>query len=75
MSESQTYIGKRLCGCLVMAIVNNPEDKKDVAREVAKAIREGLSVYLVSSELVRTMPWKCETHKEVKKGVLQGVLP
>lgn len=64
---SETYIGLRPCGCLAMAIVDNLEHRKDVAREVGKAIREGLNVQKVSTETVRTMPWKCKLHQSQKQ--------
>ena len=74
-TESQTWIGLRECGCLVMAVVDTPERRRDVAKEVARAIREGLNVQKVSSQSVREMAWKpdslevlqiCEQHKSVK---------
>jgi len=60
--DSQTYIGLKDCGCLVMASVDSPDHKRETAKEIAKAIREGLNVQKLSTAFVRTMPWKCELH-------------
>ena len=65
-TESETYIGVKPCGCLIMAIVDRPEHQKDVAKEVAKAIREGLKVSRVPTQQVRDMPWECPLHKAEK---------
>ena len=67
MIMSESYIAQKECGCLVMAVVNNPDHRREVAREVSRAIREGLQVSIVPSEQVRTMAWECETHKKGAK--------
>lgn len=61
--ESMSYISRRPCGCLSMAVVDNPEHKRDVAKEVAKAIRLGETVERVTSESVRKMDWWCPKHR------------
>jgi hypothetical protein len=61
--EYMSYIATKECGCLTMAAVDSPENKKVVAREVAKAIRMGEKVERVTCEHVRTMEWKCPQHK------------
>ena len=43
MSE-YAYIGIKKCGCVVAAVVDNPDHVKDVAKEVASCIREGLTI-------------------------------
>lgn len=60
--EYQTYIARKPCGCLSMAVVDMPQYAKATAREVAKAIRLGETVERVPTELVRTMAWKCAEH-------------
>ena len=65
-SESMSYIAKKPCGCLSMAIVDNPDHKKDVAKEISKAVRLGETVERVTTETVRTMDWKCPEHKHNK---------
>ena len=66
MSESMAYIGRRPCGCIVFAIMDNPEHRKDVARELGKAIREGLTVERVAAEVVRQSTFGC-CHKPERK--------
>ena len=55
------YIAKKECGCIVMACVDNPEHRRDTAKEVAKAIREGLVIERASADFVREH-WFCPTH-------------
>jgi len=62
-SESMSYIAKKPCGCLSMAIVDNPDHKRDTAREISKAVRLGETIERVPTETVRTMDWECPEHK------------
>jgi hypothetical protein len=68
--ESKSYIAKYKCGCggIVFAMVDVPNHKKETAKEVARAIREGYSVELVDSEVVRQSPFGCQAKKEAKHG-------
>lgn len=72
MTGNMAYIAKRECGCIVMACVDNPEHRRDTAKEVAQAIREGYVIERVSSDFVREN-WFCENHKRehVTKQVLE----
>lgn len=63
MGDGYAYISRQPCGCLGMAIVDSPERKQDVAKEVAKAIRLGETVERVTTEYVRTVEWWCPAHK------------
>ena len=54
------YIGREKCGCVTVAIVDNPEHKKATAKEVAKCIREGMTVELMPVEAVRELPFGCK---------------
>jgi len=62
MTESMSYIAKKPCGCVTMAIVDNPDHKNEVAREISQAVRQGETVERVTSESVRTMVWDCSKH-------------
>jgi NADPH:quinone reductase-like Zn-dependent oxidoreductase len=53
------YVGIKNCGCMVAAMVDNPEHKKDTAKEIAKWIREGLTIERVTAEYVRENFKKC----------------
>ncbi len=50
---TKTYIGVDEEGIVVLAIVDNPEHKKDVAKELGKAVRNGLVIERVESSRVR----------------------
>ncbi len=49
--QGTAYVAvKSACGCAVTFQVNNPEHRKDVAKQVADDIRHGLDVYLLPLE-------------------------
>jgi len=60
---SKSYIGRCKCGNIVAASVIESDkfvvDKKELAKDVADWIREGLSVEQVDSEQVRIQMWGC----------------
>ena len=63
MSE-HAYIGTKKCGCVVAAVVDNPDHAKDVAKDVAGFIRKGLSIERVSIEKARVRLNRCECGEE-----------
>ncbi|KKM13659.1 hypothetical protein LCGC14_1713970 [marine sediment metagenome] len=65
MAESFSYVALKDCGCLAMAMVDRPERKKDVAKEVAKGIRQGYAFHRLTTQQVRDMEWTCPEHKVV----------
>ena len=70
--EQMAYIGHAECGCIKLAIVDNPAHYKDTAREIIKAIRQGYVVERVTCEYVR-QHWDCPQHikptvKELNNG-------
>ena len=56
------YIATKPCGCIVMATVDFPEHKREVAKEVGKAIRQGYTVERVAVSYVREH-WECSVHE------------
>lgn len=62
MSEDDfAYIARCRCGCkgIVMAIVDNPVHKREVAKEIAKCIREGYTIEHVTVGYVRQSKFGC----------------
>ncbi len=57
---SHAYIALRECGCIVGAIVDEPEHRAEVAKDVAEFIRAGYRIERRACEEVRTLPWKCD---------------
>lgn len=55
----------------MMATIDSPDRKRETAREVAKALREGDTIDRVTMAQFREMPWRnpdCLTHApKVKK--------
>jgi len=78
-----TYIGRKPCGCVVFAMVDEPNPtpqyRKDLAKELARCIRQGLEIERVTVEYVRNLSsigCKCGTHKDkeiipTKQGVME----
>jgi len=60
------YIARCKCGCtgFVVAIVDNPNHKKEVAKEIASCIKEGFSIERVTVGYVRKTPLGCQKKKE-----------
>ena len=60
--NNPAYIARCKCGCggIIMATIDNPEHKKDVAKEVAKCIRDGYSVEQVTIGYVRQSKLGCQ---------------
>lgn len=58
---SYAYVGRKLCGCICFAIMDDPDHVKSVATEVAKAIRKGLTIERVQSDVVNRewVGWNC----------------
>jgi len=56
-----SYIGRKPCGCMVTAIIDNPDTSRAVATEVASWLRQGLTVERVTHQVVRDefMGWMC----------------
>ena len=62
---SHSYIAKESCGCICFAVIDNPDHKKETAKEIGKLIRAGYAIERVTSEFVRNAPWAVgEDHKQ-----------
>lgn len=67
------YIARKPdCGCIVMAVVDEPRHAKDTAKEIAKCIRDGLTIERVTVGYVRTHELGCK-HKDLQ--AQQATLP
>lgn len=53
MPETMSYVGKKPCGCVVAAVVDDPNHKRDVARTIAEWVKGGLTVERVTHDYVR----------------------
>ena len=59
MKEEKCYIGRKSCGCIVLAVVDMPEHRKHTAKEIAKGIKEGLKIERVTCQYVRENMRRC----------------
>lgn len=63
-SSGFAYIARKKCGCVVGAIVDSLDDKREVARWVAGWIKSGFAVERVTNEYVREhITFKCPHEK------------
>ena len=53
MNNFKAYIARESCGAITGAIVDEPQYKKDIAKEIAHWIREGCTVEHTDGEIVR----------------------
>lgn len=54
---THAYMGARPCGCACALLVDNPEHKREVAKDVASWIRSGLTIQRGTIEEARQF-WK-----------------
>ena len=52
-TTGMAYIGRKPCGCVCAAYADEPEIKDDIAKEIAKWIKQGLTVERVTDQYVR----------------------
>lgn len=56
-NEPMSYIARKSCGCIVFAMVDdhtdNKEYRKDLAKELSKCVKQGLTIERVTSQYVR----------------------
>jgi len=60
---THAYIGRKACGCIVAAVLDTPGYPKRAAKEVAKFIRDGLTVERVENSVVRA-EFGCKHNKK-----------
>ncbi len=63
--EHMAYIGRcGDCDRIVLAIVDSPERKKDTAKEIGRAVREGCRIERVTCQAVcESSEWGCDEAK------------
>jgi hypothetical protein len=59
MTEMMAYAGRKRCGCVVAACVDEPNHARDVAREIANWVRAGMTVERMTVEDVRGALHRC----------------
>lgn len=60
------YIGRCKCGHVVAAAMDEPEYRKDNAKEVARWMRDGLTIERLDVDAVRTYLHKCTCPEKQK---------
>lgn len=66
--KTPCYVGKRPCGCVVAAVVDDGDDPKDVAKFIADLVKRGMTVDRSTVDEARkllTEGLKCE-HQPAK---------
>lgn len=52
-TDGMAYIGRKSCGCVICAYADDPAHKNDISKEIAKWIKNGLTVERVPDQYVR----------------------
>ncbi len=63
MSSENAYIAVANCGCVMMAAIETPASRRDVAKEIATCIRKGFIVRHVEVNEIPEWPWVCAQHQ------------
>ena len=71
MSEHESYIALRPCGCFCCVVVDDPARARETAKDVADWIRRGLTVRRVTTAEVRAMG--CEICRPSKEAGVESV--
>jgi hypothetical protein len=61
-----SYIGREPCGCVTCATVDDEDHKKDIAKDIARWVRWGLTIERVPHEYVRQHLASCKCKKVTK---------
>lgn len=69
--ERMAYIDRSPCGCVMGAVVDSPEHRKDVARFCAETVKGGGTLERVTCAAVREMPWNCSAHSSTADEVAE----
>ena len=73
--EVPAYIGRCKCGAIKFTTVDKPEYAKENAKEIAKCIRDGLTIERVTVGDVRTMDWGDCTCSDGKEPASENLFP
>lgn len=65
-TEPESYIALKLCGCIAMAMILDDASRRDVAKQIGQAIRDGYRIEPSSNAAVRERPWKCFDHRKAQ---------
>ena len=63
-TEPMAYIGRKPCGCLVAAYMEDPP-KEMLAENIAGLIADGYTVEHVTAQAVRDEGWGCKCEPEL----------
>jgi hypothetical protein len=75
MSDTDpSLVALKSCGCVVAAMVDTPEFRRDNAKEVARLMRNGFAIQRLSVASARNPPWArsggvCE-HDSVQESIV-----
>lgn len=59
LEQVMAYIAREKCGCVTGATIDNPQHRKEVAKDVAAWVRDGRIVERVDSGYVRAEFGQC----------------
>jgi len=64
--DQYDYIARCKCGCgaVVIAIMDDPDDPKWTAEEVADTVKRGYNVDRISAAQLRSLPFGCQRERQ-----------
>ena len=62
--NTHAYIGRKECGCVVAAVVDDPKYKKDTAQSVAEFLEGGLTIERVTLDETRELLKVCKHRQD-----------
>lgn len=65
--QVMAYVGRKSCGCIVCAIVDVPNMKKEIAEDLSNWVLDGLTIDRVPVDEVRVAFTADCTHKNNKQ--------
>lgn len=71
-AEPESYIGLKICGCIAMAMVLDDASRRDVAKAIGQAIRDGYRIEPSTNAGVRERQWKCFDHRKAQGRLFAG---
>lgn len=62
--ESRTHVFLKPCGCLSVALVDDPRNFVELGKAYKYAQKHGETYQVMDTQKVREMKWRCDLHQK-----------